>query len=157
MDYSKTVPISGDGRTILDQARNVFLQQGFDVSPISAQRFEARGEKLLRNNHNPYHGVSRATFMVAGGTLTVDAALGGVRRLRNFLFVFPPTLALVLAVTFRLMDNFAGQPSYMPFLLAFAPIVPWVVLAPLMTYWFRRKVVQTLDTMLENLRAMGRE
>lgn len=157
MDYTKTVPIAGDGRKVLDQARNTLIQQGFDVTPISAQRFEARGEKLLRNNHNPFHGVSRADFMIAGGMLTVDAAFGGVRRLRNFLIIFPPALALALAVTFTLVGNFAGQPWYMPFLLALAPSVPWFIITPLMVYSFRRKVIRTLDTLLENLRGVGRQ
>ncbi|GMV90747.1 MAG: hypothetical protein AMXMBFR82_05250 [Candidatus Hydrogenedentota bacterium] len=157
MDYKKTVPITGDGRKVLDQARNTFIQQGFDVSPVSGHQFEARGEKLLRNNHNPFHGVSRADFMIAGGMLTVDAALGGVRRLRNFLIVFPPALALAIAVIFSLLGEFAGQPWYVPFLLALAPVVPWIFIAPLMTYSFQRKVIRTLDSLLENLRSVSRE
>ncbi|MCC6491202.1 MAG: hypothetical protein IT364_27180 [Candidatus Hydrogenedentes bacterium] len=153
MDYARTVPVTADGRKILEQARNVFIQQGFEVSPVSAQRFEAKGEKLLRNNHNPFHGVSRAIFMVSGGMLTVEAEFGGVRRLRNFLFIFPPALGVVLAVTFSLMGNFAGKPWYMPF-LPIAPVAPWVVISPLMASSFRRKVIGTLDTLLENLHGM---
>jgi hypothetical protein len=156
MDYANTVPIKGDGRRALEQARSVFVQQGFDVSPISAQRFDAKGEKLLRNNHNPYHGVSRATFMIAGGMLSVEAEFGGCRRLRNFLFIFPPALGLTLAVFFGLMGSFAGTPWYMPF-LAFAPVAPWVVIGPLMASSFRRKVIRTLDTLLDNLRGMGKD
>lgn len=153
MDYTKTVPIKGDGRKALERARSVFIQQGFQVSPISTQRFEAKGEKLLRNNHNPFHGVSRAIFMVSGGILTVEAEFGGVRRLRNFLYIFPPALGLVLVVSFSLAGNFAGKPWYMPY-LPLGPVAPWVVISPLMAWSFRRRVIETLDTLLENLHGM---
>ena len=153
MEYTKTVSIAGDGRSALEKTVNVFMEHGFQISRISAQRIEAKGDKLLRNNHDPFHGVSRAVFMVSGGMLTVEAEFGGVRRLRNFLFIFPPVLGLMLAVSFSLMGNFAGKPWYMPF-LPLAPVAPWVVISPLMASSFRRKVIETLDTLLENLQRM---
>jgi hypothetical protein len=157
VDYNGKIPIQGDGHTLLEKARSVFVQEGYSVSPISGHRFEASGGHPLHNNKNPIHGISRAVFMVSAGMLTVETDLGGVRKLRNFLVIFPPSLGLFLAVVFTLAGDFADQPPYMAIVVAFAPIAPWAVLAPVLTYVFRRRTIRTLETLLQNLQSVGKE
>ena len=157
MDYSGKVSIQGDGRKFLEKAQSIFMHEGYTVSPISGHRFEASGGHPLRKNQSPIHGVSRAVFMVSPGTLTVEAELGGVRKLRNFLLIFLPGLGLLLGVVFFAVGMFADQPSYMPFVVAFAPLAPWVVLLPVLVYVFRRRTIRALDTLLQNLHTMNRD
>jgi len=155
MDYIGKVTIQGDGRRFLDKAQSIFMQEGYVVSSISGHRFEASGGNPLQNNKNPIHGVSRAIFLVSPGTLTVEAELGGVRKLRNYLLIFLPGLGLFLAVVFSLVGMFADGPWYMPFVVAFAPLSPWVILVPILVYAYRRRTIRAIDTMLKNLQSLN--
>jgi hypothetical protein len=157
VDYNGKIPIHGDGRKLLEKAQSIFIQEGYTVSPISGHRFEASGGHPLQKNHSPIHGVSRAVFMVSPGTLTVEAELGGVRKIRNFLLIFLPSLGTFLAVTASLAEDFSDQPPYMPLAIAFVPLAPWVVLLPVLVYVYRRRAIRALDSMLQNLQSVGKE
>lgn len=152
-DYSSEIPIHGDGRKLLERARDLFALEGYEVSPIATDRFEATGGHPLQNNSSPIHGVSRAVFLVSPGTLTVEAELGGVRKLRNFLLIFLPGLGLILAIVFSFAGMFADKPPYMPFVAAFAPLSPWVILVPILTYLYRRRTRRAIETLLKNLQS----
>ncbi len=157
MDYSGKIPIRGDGRKLLEQARFVFMQEGYSVSAIAGQRFETSGGHPLRKNLNPIHGVSRAVFMVSPGTLTLEADLGGVRKVRNFMLVFLPSLGLGLTAIFLIVGTFAHWPPVLSLVFPLAPLAPWIVLVPTLLYIFRRQTIQALDTLLRNLQALDSE
>jgi hypothetical protein len=157
MDYTTTISIRGDGQKVLEQVRLLFMHEGYEVSGIAEKHLHVSGGSPLQSSHGPLHGVSHAEFRVSGGSLLVEAELGGVRKLRNFLYIFPPGLGLFLAVTFYLTGVRPDGPAYMTFVMPFLPVAPWVVISPLFVYIYRKRAIRALDTLLKNLQTVSAE
>lgn len=157
MDYSGTASVQGDGQKALEHVRLIFMKEGYEVSTISSKRIEVSGGSPLNKKNGPLHGVSRAVFQVSAGSLLVEADLGGIRKLRNFLILFLPGLGLFLAIAFLLSGVTRDYPAYMAFVFAFLPLAPWVVVGPAVLYFKRRGTIQALETLLKNLGSAANE
>ena len=64
-----------------------------------------------------------------------------------FLYLFPPALGGLLALTFALIPHFPRQASLAPFLA----VSPWLIISPLMGRWIRKRTIRAIDTLAHNL------
>jgi len=149
-DHTSSVPFHGDPAQAMEVAKGLFASNGFLVELPSPSRLVARGPSMTSTNQNPILGVTRAEIDIDLTSIRVAAELGGVRRMRNFLFLFPPGLALLLTAGF-LVSGFSWKHALIPFLA----VSPWLVLSPLMSRWVRRRTVRALDAVLHNMASMS--
>jgi hypothetical protein len=89
-------------------------------------------------------GVSEFRFQIAASTLTVSAALGGVRNLKAFMTFFPPGLVLSLVVLYAVLGHGI---SYLGLGLA----VPWLVISPLMAALIERRTIRAVDRLARSM------
>ena len=146
MDYHKTAPFAGDKEKALEMAKTVFMNNNFRLEQSGAGKITARGTSFYDNQKNPLRGVSYVEVRAEAGQIQLSAELGGIRRLRNFMLIFPFGLALTLSILFFFLDM-PGPAAGVPW---FA-VAPWLILAPLFSVFFRRRTIGALDNLLHNI------
>ena len=104
MEYRKTIPFAGgdtgDRKKAIETARFVFANNNFKIESLSGSVIIVRGPGMQGTKQNPLVRASMVRIRVEPSFLELFAELGGVRRMRNFLFLFPPSLALLLSIVF---------------------------------------------------------
>lgn len=143
-EYRYSVPLRGSAAAAFDIARTALLSQGFEILHDSADELSAEGPGMQSNRQPAIVGASRMCFRVASSTLSVTATLGGVARMKAFVYLFPPGLVLVLYGTFRL----AGMAVPWQILLAAAP---WIVVAPVMVAGMRRRTTRAVERLVRGM------
>lgn len=151
MRYERSLPFDGDPRQALQVATGVLASNSFALELRGQTALVANGPGLHGTRQNPILGVTRAEIRVEAGTIRIAAELGGVRSMRNFLFIFPPALAILLLGTL----SAAGLPWHSVGLAVLLALAPWLVLAPALTGWVKRRTTHALDTLLHNMASVG--
>jgi len=146
MEYIKTMPFEGDGESAIKIARSIFANNNFIIESLSNLEIVAKGPGMQSTKQNPLLGASRVRIAIESSFITLSAELGGVKWMRNFLFVFPPSLALLLSITFFILP-IASFAAFIPWLA----VLPWVFLSPLVARWIKKRTLSALDTMLHNM------
>ena len=147
MDYTLSVPCSGSISAAVETARLQFIANGFRLDQPSETELIATGEGMYSTKRNPIVGVSHARITVTSDSVDIVAKLGGVKLMQRFLYIFPPALAGCLALIFACIPSF---PRHAP-LMAFLPVVPWIIISPLMARWIRTRTTKALDTLAYNM------
>lgn len=151
MDYKATVPFTGSVRAAMDVARSQFITNGFRIESNSDRQIVATGPGMHNSRQNPIVGISRAAVTVSNNTIEIDAELGGVRFMRNFLYVFPPALGALLAIVFACIPDFPREKAFLPFLV----VLPWLVISPVMAKWLNKRTIMAVDTIAHNMATIG--
>ena len=138
------VPFRGNASAAFDVARTTLLSQGFEIVSESDTEMCARGPGMHSNQQSPIVGVSDFRLEVGGGTVGAFATLGGVARMRAFVYLFPPGLALGLVALFAVL----GAEFSWTFVLWAAP---WLVLSPWMASSMKRKTVASIDSLVRGM------
>ncbi|HUS73271.1 MAG TPA: hypothetical protein VMY06_09420 [Sedimentisphaerales bacterium] len=157
MDYEKTEPFSGNMEKALEVAKNVFIQHNFQIVRDSDSEAEFTGPGMLSSRQNPLVGISRVCIRGISGNLSVEAEFGGNRKLIKYLVLFIAGMAIFFLVFFGIILPKQGQPADKIILISLAPFIPWSVIIPLMTIWMKSRTAKSLDTLLTNMVALGRE
>jgi hypothetical protein len=160
VDYEKAVDFAGDGCSALEVARGALMQVGFEVSPIKDDAFRAEYSGFFDTRRNPLLAASTIVITARGGRLALGADLGGIRKLKKFLFVFIGGMALLFLVgfgAFLLPQVLEGRLHPAMFAVPVAPFAPWPVLIPLILKATRARALKALDTLLGNIRTIGEE
>ena len=124
------------------------MANGFRLDRPRETQLIAMGPGILRSTQqNPLLGVSHATISVSANSIDLQAELGGVKFLQQFIILFPPALGGFLSLTFFFMPN---APNSAP-LMAFVPVLPWLVISPLMARWIKTRTTKALDTLVYNM------
>jgi len=147
MDYTISIPFKGSVNSAMEAARSYFMASGFKLDQPRENELIALGQRMYSTKQGPISGVSRARISVSSNSIEISAELGGVKFMKQFLYLFPPALAGFLALIFIFIP---GVPGYAP-LIAALPVLPWVVLSPLMAGWIRNRTIQALDTLAHNM------
>ena len=147
IQYRQTVPYSGDGKKCLETARAVLANNNFKIEFLSASELLASGPGMYATKQNPLLGATRVRIVIGESAIELAAELGGVRRMRNFLLVFPPALALLLSGVFLLVS--LPPPAVA---ISWLAVLPWAALSPLMIRMIRSRTEQALRTLLHNMR-----
>ncbi|RJX26543.1 MAG: hypothetical protein C4531_15545 [Desulfurivibrio sp.] len=150
MEYRKTLPFDGDRQRAVDLARSVFINNNFKIESADQAEVLVRGPGMQGTRQNPLVGASRVRLRVEAASIELSAELGGVRRIRNFLLLFPPALASLLSLVFLIlpMQPFAAA-------IPWLAVSPWLFLSPLMARWIRSRTIAALDTLLHNMKLTG--
>jgi hypothetical protein len=158
MEYAKTVPFIGHGARALDVARSAFVGQGFQIVASSDYELQVTGPGMNSTKENPLRGVSEASIIVRSASIEIKAILGGVRKMKTFLYLFPLGLALFFLMVFGVLAlSVPGLRHPWTFLGPALALSPWVFLAPLMGRSIEKKTTQAVDTLLGNMVIMGRD
>ena len=147
MDYKTSVPFTGSGTVAIEAARLQLSANGFKLDQPGKTQLIATGPGMRSTDQDPILGVSHAKISVNAGSIELQAELGGVKFMQRFIFLFPPALGGFLALTFFFMPE---MPNFVP-LLAFAPILPWLVISPLMAKWIKTRTIKAVDTLVHNM------
>lgn len=158
MHYSAAVPFQGDVEKAFALAVSALTALGFRIEGQSAQSVELRGPGMHSSRQSPLVGASHLAIRSAQGELLLEADLGGVRRMANFVNYFPLILVLGLGAVLYVVFNFRfGQGVWS---VAVGAAVGgnaaiWLLLGPLMARGIRRRTERALDALLANLVAVG--
>lgn len=147
MEYRTTIPFDGDCTKAIDIARSVFINNNFKIESLSRSEIVARGSGMQSTKQNPLVGATLVRITVKPSLIDLSAELGGVRWMRNFLFIFPPSLALTISIVFLILP--------MPAFVVFVPwlaVSPWLIISPLLAKWIKSRTISALDTMLHNMK-----
>lgn len=150
--YENHVMFSGDSEKVLDQARAVFMALNFRDFESTRSKMVAYGPGMHKSSEPPLLGATKIELRTENSRLNISAELGGVRFMRNFLYIFPPALCLGMGgfffVLFSAMDQDLGKTvMFLPMML----LAPWLIIAPVMARSIRNRTTIALDSLLEDL------
>ena len=143
-DHEYEIPFSGDPAVALEVARTALLGQGFEIVDQSSGELRATGPGMNSTNQPPLCGASEITFLVGTSAIVARARLGGVRKMKMFLWLFPPGLGLIVAVSFKL---FGVPRSWIPLLA----VAPWLVLSPILSSWIEKRTTKAVDSLARSM------
>jgi hypothetical protein len=143
-DHEYEIPFSGDPAAALEVARTALLGQGFEIVDQSIGELRATGPGMYSTNQPPLCGVSEIAFLAGTSAIVARAQLGGVRKMKMFLWLFPPGLGLVLMISFAL----SGMPHSWTVLLA---VAPWLVLSPILSSWIEQRTTKAIDSLVRSM------
>ena len=147
--YSYSALFRGDTKAAFDVARTALVAQGFEILAQSDKELRARGPGMSSTRDPPLAGASELTLHVDASRIEAQATLGGVARLKAFVYLFPPGLGLVLAVSFLL----AGMPNWWVGILC---VAPWLFLSPWMGSMIERKSTKGVDSLVRSMVQVSR-
>lgn len=158
MRYSAALPFPGDAERAFDLALAALTALGFQLQTRSAHSLELRGPGMHSSRQSPLVGASRITIQRGPGELSLEAELGGVQRMINFVNYFPLALVLglggVLYVVFSLIWG-QGRWSLAVGGAVGGNAALWLLLGPLLARGMRQRTERALDALLANLAAVG--
>jgi hypothetical protein len=102
------------------------------------------GSGMQSNRQPALVGISLLKLKISSSAITASAVLGGVAKMKNFVYLFPPGLALFLLVVHNLM----GIESSWLYALW---VLPWLVIAPLIGFSLERKTTKALDGLVRSM------
>ena len=157
MDYEKTEPFSGNMEKALEVGKNVFIQHNFKIVRGSESEVELTGPGMLSSRQNPLVGISSVCIRGKSGNLSVEADFGGNRRLIKYLVLFIVGMAIFFLVFFGIILPKQGQSTGKIILISLSPFIPWPVIIPLIALWMKSRTTKALDTLINNMMALGKE
>ena len=145
-EYEYKIPYAGDPAEALDVAKLTLLAQGFEIAPQSRGELRAIGPGLNNTNQPALLGASEIMLVADSSTILARAQLGGARRMKLFLYVFPPGLAVTLALIFALTAMPAGASWW-----ALLALAPWLVLSPVLSRWIESRTKKAIDGLVRSM------
>lgn len=158
MEYAKSVPFSGRAAKALDIAKSTLLPLGFQVVSSSDYELRATGPGINSTRENPLKGISETAITVRSSTIEMQAALGGVRKMKLFLTLFPLGMALLFLIVFgTLALTVPVFRHWWVFLIPLAALAPWLFLSPMMIRMIEKRTGQAIDTLLNNMVTLAKD
>lgn len=146
--YRFSTELSGDASAAMDVGRIALLSQGFKILSDTGSELHAHGPGMHSNSQPPIVGASDFIIQVGASTAAAIATLGGIARMKIFLYLFPPGLALSLGMfgVFAAIEN-------LWYALLFA--APWLLFAPVMASAMEHKTIQAIDALIRGMAQAG--
>ena len=148
--YEHRVDYSGSAEAAFEVAEKTLLPLGFEIDYEGSDTFEANGPGMRSTKQPPLNGVTHFHFTIGSKQIRLCAELGGVRKMRNFLYTFIPGMAILFVVMFGAMSIGGAFPPSMV-LGVLAPFAPWVFIGPIMVRWIRGRTTTAIDTLMNNM------
>lgn len=148
MAYHKTISLAGNSAKGLELLRNLFIYQGFQLTELTSTGFKAKNQmpvlkRFIAMQHNSFMAISHVEVEAAGGTLTLDASLGGLTGVVVFLAI----IMLVMATDVLISVLGPRGKSPVPEGLLIAPVMLLILWGPVS---FRKRIMTRLDTLTAN-------
>lgn len=158
MDYEKTIPFSGDIKSVLEVVRNVFIQHSFQIVHTSESTLEMAGSGTMwTRGQAPLVGISKVSIRGAGSNLSIEAEFGGIRKAVVCMSLFILGLAVFFLIVFGIVFSLQGLPFSRIIMIALVPLAPWPVLIPIIAKWLKSRNSRALDVLLNNMAYLGRQ
>ena len=109
---------------------------------------------LWTKGQNPLVGVSKISVSGANNELAIKAEFGGVRKAIKYLIIFIVGMSVFFLLVFGILFYKQGVSTYM-YLLPLAPFIPLPALIPLMSVWMKSRTCKSLDSIMNNIAALG--
>ncbi len=146
--YRFSTEFSGDASAAMDVGRIALLSQGFNILSDTGSELHAHGPGMHSNSQPALVGATDFIIQVGSSTVAATATLGGIARMKKFLYLFPPGLALSLG----LFGAFA-ETEKLWYALLFA--APWLLVSPLMARAMEHKTIQAVDSLIRGMAQAG--
>ena len=146
--YRFSTEFSGDASAAMDVGRIALLSQGFNILSDTGSELHAHGPGMHSNSQPPLVGATDFIIQVGSSTVAATATLGGIARMKKFLYLFPPGLALSLG----LFGAFA-EIEKLWYSLLFA--APWLLFSPVMARAMEHKTIQAVDSLIRGMAQAG--
>ncbi len=157
MNYENSWKFEGNKKHAVDIARNLFVGFGNEIFENSEERvvFKGKGFGGFRGGQNP---LSLISYFEADagkeGELTIKAEFGGIKKLMIWLVCFIFLLSIFFVILFGVIFR-NDQQSGKIILLSVLPFLPWIFIIPLMGFFIRKKMVEAIETLGNNMVAAG--
>jgi hypothetical protein len=158
MEYSKTVPFTGEAAKALEVARSTFLPQGFQLVSSTDYELRVTGPGINSTRENPLKGITEALIVIrpSASAIEMRATLGGVEKMKKFLTFFPLGMAILFLLVFGVLAlTVPALRNPLFFLIPILALSPWLFLAPWMSRMIGRRTTQAIDTLLNNMVMLG--
>jgi hypothetical protein len=158
MDYERSERLDGEASKAVELARNVFFQHSFRIvsNEPSAVEFCGPGTLWVKGQ-DPLAGISKVSVEVGRDSISIRADFGGTRKTIKYAAFFLVGLALLFVVFFGILFGLRGEPVSKIILFSLVPFAPWPVILPLMAKWMNSRTSCSLDALLHNMVAVGKE
>ena len=148
--YRNRMPFTGNVELALHNVRSTLQAAGFQKVELSETALAAWGPGMHNNKQPPLCGATKIDIQIYDGSAHLNAELGGVRFMRNFIYFFPPGLAVGLGLLFGALATGGSMPpqaAFMPLLI----VIPWLFIGPIMVRSIRSRTTEALDLLLEDM------
>ena len=132
----------------MDVGRIALLSQGFEIVSDTGSELHAHGPGMHSNQQPPLMGVTDFIIQVGSSTVTTTATLGGVARMKAFLYLFPLGLALLLGIFGAISEM---EKSWGALLFA----LPWLFLSPWLAISLENKTIEAVDALTRGMAHAG--
>ena len=156
IEYSTSVPYTGNAKRALAVAQTTLVSQNFQITSTGEYELSAKGPGINSTRENPLKAVTEATFVVRNSAIEFKGVLGGAERMIRFLRIFPLALGgfflllwTVIAITVPIFRH------WWIFVIAVAPLTPWLVLGPLIGRSVQTRTRAAVDALLANMVLLG--
>ena len=137
-------PLTGNARDAMDVARTTLLALGFEILSETETELCARGPGMNSSREPALVGASELELRVTPSHVDARATLGGVATMKAFLYLFPPGLALSLALVFAL----CGIGSWWICLFS---VAPWLFFSPWIASAIERRTASAVDRLVRGM------
>ena len=142
--YQYSVPFQGDARKAFNIALTSLISLGFEIDRSTDWELHAIGPGMHSNQQPALLGVTELTLSINLSSITADAVLGGAATMKAFIYLFPPALILSLLIFFILLG------MKMSWLIGLI-VLPWFIIAPLMSKMIEGKTTQAVDRLVRGM------
>jgi hypothetical protein len=159
MHYSAEIAFEGDTAKALDLGAAALTSIGFRMIARDGSSLEMVGPSMTSTRQSALVGASRIWIIRGVDQLSIEAELGGVRRMSRFVTFFPVSLSVILCVVFYVVFSlvFDNRAWEIPVLVVTgANVVLWLFLAPVLARYVQARTCRGIDTLLENMAVTGR-
>lgn len=99
----------------------------------------------MHSNRQPaLLGATRLNLKISSSSITAKATLGGVAKMKAFVYLFPPGLVLFLA----LINSFFSTGGSWWYVLI---VLPWILIAPLIGRALERSTTTAVDRLVRGM------
>ena len=147
--YRKSIAFTGDRTKVFEFAIMALTSVGFRLEAQSSSSLQFTGPGMNSSRENPLTGASLISLSVQEDELTLEAELGGLKRIRQVLIMLPAGLALLFLVLFGFLFRNRGFPFIL--FVSILPLSPWLILTPVLSHVMQKRTHRALDTFLHNI------
>lgn len=145
MTHESRASFSGDAGAVLDRAVDQLATIGFMLTDRSSTSRALAGPGMRSTRQPPLVGAAEIVIEREGGEMVVRADLGGIRTMKLFLWIFPPSLCLFIGASIALTNEPVDWTAVA------LPALPWLIISPLMSRFIERRTRRALDAWLHTL------
>lgn len=155
MNYEKTMPFQGDFNKAAEVVKNTLLPHGFEIVNTYENSIELEGtHSFMNKGADPLTGISWIHIQKTNSSLIVKAEFGGIMKTAKLLTYFILAGVVIDLVVLGIIFSKQKMPAQNMLPLVIALIAVPVVI-PFSFKYMKKRTAKSLDTLLNNMIALG--